>query len=209
MYEKLERVLYGAGGHARVVWDLATALQQPFGLIIDDDSAREGFFGHPVVSAQEIEWGEIGPFQFIVGIGMNQVRREKFLSLREEGGDPLKLIHPAAVVSEFVEIGKGSVLNALAAVNAGSRLGENVIINTSASVDHDCTINDHVHICPGVRISGTVTVGEGAFIGVGSSVVNNVRIGAWSFIGAGSVVTSDIPARVKAFGCPARIVDTF
>jgi acetyltransferase-like isoleucine patch superfamily enzyme len=50
--------------------------------------------------------------------------------------------------------------------------------------------------------------GHGARVGSGSVILGGVRIGEHALIGAGSVVTRDIPARMIAYGVPARVRTT-
>jgi acetyltransferase EpsM len=90
-------------------------------------------------------------------------------------------------------------------VNPAATIGENVILNTAASVDHDCVVADGAHIAPGVHLGGGVHIGRGAWVGIGATVRDHVTIGDECVIGAGAVVLQDIPARVVAYGVPARI----
>ena len=199
-------VIYGAGGHGKVVLDAALAggWNGPI-LLVDAAPAVPEIRGVTVQSLDRVEWAALRPFDFVCGIGTNSARRAVFQQCLDHGGEPVSIRHPSTVVSEDTKVDVGCFLAAGAIVNPGAVIGSNCIINTSASVDHDCRIGKHVHICPGVRLAGNVTVGDGTMIGIGSSVIQGVRIGARCVIGAGSVVVRDVPDDCVAFGVPARV----
>jgi len=50
-----------------------------------------------------------------------------------------------------------------------------------------------------------ITIGDNVWLGAGAIVCPGVRIGDDTVVGAGAVVTRDLPARVVAFGNPARV----
>ena len=128
--------------------------------------------------------------------------------LKNDGFDFDTIIHPSAVISQWVKIGEGTIITANVIITSQVTIGKHVILNLASTVGHDVSIGDFTNIAPGVNISGKVSIGEKSFIGTGTSIVEGVTIGSRSFIGAGSVVTKDIPDDVLAFGNPARIVRT-
>ena len=201
-------LLYGAGGHGKVVFDAARAAKVSFDVVADDDDGVIEFQGVEVMHPGHGQWSMPTTFAFIVAIGDNRRRANVFAELVHRGGTPHSVVHPRSTVSQDAAIGLGTLLCAGAIVNPGARLGVNCIVNTCASVDHDCEIGDHVHLCPGVRLGGQVVVGEGAMIGLGSVVLPGVSIGPWALVGAGSVVNRDVPPRVVAYGSPARVRHT-
>src|SRR5882672_10788406 len=147
-----------------------------------------------------------GISKIIFGFGNCQARLELSALARVKGFQLATVIHPRALVTVDVSVGRGTVILAGAIVNSATRIGENVIVNTSASVDHECTIEDGVHIGPGAHLGGKVLVGRATWIGIGATVKDRVSIGAGAIIGAGAVVISDIPDDVLAHGVPARVV---
>ena len=198
--------LYGAGGHARSVWEVIERQGLYEVVVVLDDAARGDFRGVPVLPGrQSLQAGDLGDSQGgFVAIGDNDVRRE--LSQLADAAELqlVTLVDPAATVARDVAVGDGSVVMPGVVVNVGSTIGRNAILNTSCSVDHDCTVDDYAHLSPGVHVSGECEIGSGAHLGIGVSVMQRIRIGENAVIGAGAAVLQDVGAGATAVGVPAR-----
>jgi UDP-N-acetylbacillosamine N-acetyltransferase len=205
-------VVYGAGGHARVVADLVRlgGAYTVVGFLDDVNRDRHGrpFEGAPILGgldrleglhAQGVRAGVVA-----VGDCAHRLRLADLLSLA--GFELPTFVHPGAIVARTAVVGPGSVLAAGAIVNPGAHVGAQVIVNTAASVDHDCVVADGVHIACGARLAGAVHIGSGTWIGLGALVKEHVRIGAGTIVGAGAVVLEDLPDGVVAYGCPAKVI---
>lgn len=197
-------VIFGAGGHGKVVLDAALAAGEKVTCLVDDDPGETELWGIRIRKCEEDFFTSLGDFDFIVAVGHNIKRSEIFQRLMSLGGVPKSVIHPRTIISKMSRISEGTVVCAGVVVNPGTHVGRNCILNTSASIDHDCEVGDHVHICPGVTFAGSVSVGEYTMIGTGSVVLPGVKIGERSVVGAGSVVVKDIPSGVVAYGNPAK-----
>jgi sugar O-acyltransferase (sialic acid O-acetyltransferase NeuD family) len=198
--------ILGASGHGKVIADIALLLGYTDVVFFDDAWPSKSSVGRwSVVGTTETLFSAMADFDaVIVGIGDNRIRLEKHALLAISGAPLVTLVHPAAVVSNFAQIGIGAVICAGAIVNVDAALGAAVVVNTGATVDHDCRLADGVHIAPGAHLSGDVHVGESSWIGVGACVKQGVHIGADVMVGAGSVVVSNIPDGVTVVGNPAR-----
>lgn len=190
-------IIIGAGGHGRVVSEIAK-LNGYEKIDFLDDSDKQTSVGK---EADYIKY--IGYNDFIVAIGNNTVRMKIQSDLIKNGANIVSLVHPNAIVSESVSIGKGTVVMAGAVINARAVIGDGVIINTCASVDHDCKIGDFSHISVGARICGTVVVGKCTWIGAGATVINNINICGGTMVGAGAVVIKNIDKNGTYIGVPA------
>lgn len=204
-------LVYGSGGHGKVVADAASSAGWRVIGFADDDPARAGtaVLGIPIVAiglAHVIEQCRQQDACAVVALGDNRARSRVFAELCAAGVELGTIIHARAWVAPSAVIGAGSVVFAGAVVNPAARIGHNAIVNTCASLDHDNLLGDHAHVAPGVHTGGTVTIGAGTMLGVGASVRHGIRIGEWSIIGVGSTVVADLPDRVMACGNPARAV---
>lgn len=199
-----ELVIVGAGGHAKVVIE-AALLQEKYqiiGLVSDSIQADGQLLGFTV--KRRIEEFEVSKPAFIVAIGDNKVRKEKFEHLVQSGYEPAIIVHPSALISRFSKIGAGSLICLRASVGADAEIAENVIINSAAIVEHECKIGAHSHISVGVNLAGLSKIGEGCFIGISSCTIPKIEIGPWSTVGAGSAVIRDLDANSLVGGVPAK-----
>lgn len=207
-------LIIGAGGHGRVVADIAKR-QGVYNILGFMDDNQTGIINGvpclgPIDSVESI-LQDVGTqsVDVVIGIGSNQIRKEVALRiskvLSQYGVSYATVVDPSAVVSSHAQLGHGTVVLPNAVVNANAFVGEHVIINTAATVDHDCCVQDFAHLSPGVHLAGDVWVGEGTHLGIGAVVIPGIRIGCWSIIGAGSVVVRDIPDGVTAYGVPCRV----
>ena len=203
-------IVYGAGGHGKVVLDILRQRGEEIAGFVDDGWRSLGgmVLGIPVLGGEEILDGgsRANVTHFVVAIGNNAVRAAKFASLRAAGIEPLNAVHPAAILAPDVVIGAGFQAMAGAIVNTCTVIGMNVILNTGSSVDHDCILEDDSFVGPGCHLGGTVVVGRGAFLGIGVSVAPGVSIGPEAVVGAGAVVLEDVQAGAFVAGVPARVI---
>lgn len=212
MSGKLPIVVFGAGGHALVVADILVQMGQYHivGFLADVNHERYGtkFAGVSILggSSKLNDLRADGVAYAIVAIGHCATRARIAEMLVLAGFGLVSAIHPRAYIAPNVEVGSGCVVAAQAAINPGCRLGANVIVNTGATVDHECEIGAGAHIGPGVNLAGKVDVGERAWIGIGSCVSDHISIGSDAFIGAGALVVRNIPAKMLAYGVPARVI---
>jgi sugar O-acyltransferase (sialic acid O-acetyltransferase NeuD family) len=200
-------IVFGAGGHAKVLLE-AIRLASPGAetAIIDDSGSASsaGLLGLPISGDRAWLGGNWPEAAVALGIGHNEARAAIADWLRSQGRSLATVIHPSATVSPSASIGSGAFLAAGAVVNAEARIGEGVILNTLASVDHDCDIGAFAHIAPGSRLCGGVRIGARTLIGAASVVIPKVSVGADAVVGAGSVVVKDVPAEARIAGSPAR-----
>ena len=205
-------IIFGGGGHAKVLIEGLRAGNSPLSFVIlDRDRSR---WGQPVLDV-----AIRGPFSllpqlvadgarfFLVGVGGvgdNGPRKDLFELGITHGLQPLAVRHPTAFCSQWANVGAGCQLLPGCIVNAGAELGRNVIVNSGAIVEHDCKIGDHVHVASGAVLASTVTVGAGAHIGCGAAVRQSITVGEGAVVGAGAVVVEDVPPHTTVVGVPAR-----
>ncbi len=190
-------MLYGAGGHAKVIAELAEINNYTDLVFCEDQPTKNRIWDYPVVS--KIDNKDI----CVIAIGSNTVRKKLAETVRNKF---LTLIHPKTQISKRASLGIGSVIMAGVTINSDVKVGKHCIVNTNASIDHDCIIGDFVHLSPNVALAGSVSVGEGTHIGIGACVIQGIKIGKWCTIGAGSVIINDVPDGYTVVGNPGRII---
>jgi len=207
-------LIWGAGGHGKVVADLVRACGCEIAGFVDGDPAKLGNVIEPggarvaafedELRARLADRAELpaGATVVVPAIGRNELRLRTIEAL----GDRIAqaLVHPAAPVSPSANLDAGTVVFAGAVVNAAARIGRGVIVNTAAVVEHDCQISDGAHISPGAVLAGGVIVGQRSWIGAGAVVIEGRRIGSNVTVGAGTIVVRDVPDGATVVGNPAR-----
>jgi sugar O-acyltransferase (sialic acid O-acetyltransferase NeuD family) len=204
-------VVLGGGGHGAVIIDILITGKAAVPIaVVDRDSALWGttVLDVPVTGGDEklADLAVNGATSFVIGVGStgNATPRQRLFKLAQKAGlQALTLCHPTAFVSKLAQLGEGSVVAAMAAVNTRATVGANVIINTGAIVEHDCVLGDHVHIATGAKLAGGVVVGDSAHIGAGAVVKEGIHIGADALVGAGAVVICDVAPKTTVVGVPA------
>jgi sugar O-acyltransferase (sialic acid O-acetyltransferase NeuD family) len=202
-------MVWGAGGHGKVVVDalLASKSWEVIG-ILDDDERKAGqkILGIPVIGsgrsvAKLMDKLDVGIVA--IAIGDNYVRDLKLQEARRYGLKATNVIHPTAHMSRFVELGEGVTILAGATINPGTTIEDNVCVNTAASIDHDNYLERSCHVFPNATLAGGVRVGAFAYVGLGAVVTPNVVIHRYSYVGAGAAAVEDVPEGVVVAGVPA------
>jgi len=205
----MKAIIYGAGEHGRVVLDILQVMGVDVIGFIDDTINLHGTAVNEVQvlgGFDTIDTEGAGDVKYIIALGDNTARDQKYQELKELRKQFINAIHPSAEISRNVRIGHGVVIAPKCVVNTDAVIGDNVIINTGAIVEHDNIIEDNAHIAPGVCMAGGVRVKKGATVGIGAIVLDDLTIGKNATVGAGAVVTRDVPDNALVVGMPAKIV---
>lgn len=144
--QKMKVIIVGAGGHGKVVADALLKENKYLLVGFADDQLAIGsmvFENYKVICIpEEIKNHGEG---FILAIGNNKIRAEKFNSLKRVSS-PITVIHPFSSIAADVILGAGTVVLAGTVINASAVIGENCIINSRSFIDHDTIIDNHSHI---------------------------------------------------------------
>lgn len=203
--------IFGTGGHARELGDIASELGYRVIYVARDQSELDAWT-FPGEAMLESDVGGHRNMVFTIGIGENAVRQK----LAQRFSDTLhfaNLIHPNATFGQrqrdAIESRQGVVVCAGVSFTNNIRVGDFTVFNRNATIGHDGIVDDFVNVAPGACISGNVHLGARCWIGTGA-VVNQgtadakLLIGADTIVGSGSVVIKACEPNAIYVGIPAK-----
>jgi carbonic anhydrase/acetyltransferase-like protein (isoleucine patch superfamily) len=132
---------------------------------------------------------------------------------REPDIDPTAYVHPDAVVIGDVRIGAeatvwpGAVLRGDGlpiVIGPRTSIQDGTVVHTTpflgTTVGADCVVGHLAHL-------EGCTIEDGALVGSGAIVLHQAVVGPGALVGAGAVVSprTQVPARAKALGVPAKV----
>ncbi|MEM9694064.1 MAG: NeuD/PglB/VioB family sugar acetyltransferase, partial [Myxococcota bacterium] len=213
-------IVYGAGGHGKVVADIVRTMPDATLLGFVDDRTPVGamVLGAPVLGSSGLDAPGLGADRWLrargaddgaevaLGIGDNHARERVAARCVEAGFALATLVHPTAAVSSAAVLAAGVVVMAQAAINPGAVVEEGAIINTGAVVEHDVRVGPYAHVSPHATLAGGASVGRLSHVGAGATCLPLTSIGEDVTVGGGAVVHRAVPDRVVTAGVPARIL---
>lgn len=166
-------IVYGGGGHAKTVLEMAQAIGgfHIAGIVDDNIPAGTLVLGVPVLGGRDalaglVERGIRLAANGVGGILDINVRVRLFELLEEVGLALPSLVHPRATVEPSAQVADGVQVFANAYVGSSAVLRARCMVNTGAIVSHDCEIGSYTHIAPGALLAGHVRVGERSLLGI-------------------------------------------
>lgn len=204
-------VVIGSGGFSKQVIEIIEQLNlinEEYKLlgIIDDNKSLVGTYvlGYEVIGDTDYikQFSEQKNIYGVIAIADGGVRKE--ISKKLNGIQWVNLIHPSAVVSDYIKIGEGNIICAGVVINPDFQMGNHSHINIGATLGHDVTMLEYVTVMPGSRISGNVTLKSNTMVGTGSTVIQGLTIEDNVVLGAGAVVTKNTEPNYLYKGVPAK-----
>lgn len=200
-------IIAGAGGHGKVLADIADKMEiYKYIAFLDDNESIKSVMGYPVIGTMDFSDFQKETDEIIVAVGNCHIRKKLQTKYESIGIKIATLIHPTAIIGSNVIIDSGTVIMAGVVINCDASIGKGNIINTCASVDHECMIEEFVHISVGTHLCGNVHVGKECWIGAGSVISNNISVCSECMIGAGAVVVKNIEKSGTYVGVPVRVL---
>lgn len=206
-------VIFGAGGHAKVIVDIIES--QPscelVGFIDDSLTVGTRILGHAVIGGKNSLPQLMRRYEFskgIIGIGDNYVRSKLVEEIYTIVADFefVNCIHKSANISNHCHVGVGNVVMPGVTVNASSAIGNHCILNTNSCLDHDCLMKDYSSLGPNASVGGGSEIGTLSYIGISATVFHKIIVGDNCVIGGGSVVRKDARDNSVNFGSPAKYI---
>jgi len=194
-------LIYGGGGHGKVIIDLVTALNryELIGVIDDRLPAGSQIMGLPVLGGTEtlLEMQQHGihlAINAVGGIGNFAIRQKVFDSLAQAGFTCPTVVHPTAFIEPSATLDDGVQVLSQSYISSDAKIGFGTVVNAGVVVSHDCILGKCVNLSPGAMLAGNVRVEDFAQIGMAATVNLDLKIGARSRIGNGATVKADVPA---------------
>ena len=158
-------LIVGAGGHGKVVAEIAEDCGYNYVAFIDDNSENA------IGKIDELENFKEEFMDAFIGIGNNKMRETLILRLKKSGFNIPTLIHPSAYVSKTCVIKEGTVIEPKAIINSRSIIGEGSIVSVGTIVDHDVEIGNFCHINAGAIIKAGAKISDCKKIEAGEVVL--------------------------------------
>ncbi len=133
---------------------------------------------------------------YIISLANQKLRLRLVETMKNEGLEPINVIHPMSMISPKVKMGVGIYVAAGAKVSVNATVGNHCMLNFDSTIGHDVILKDHVMINPGARISGHVIIGTRVLIGANSTIFQGKTIGNDVVIDAMTYVKQDIASNV-------------
>jgi len=204
-------IIVGAGGFGREVLAWSNAMA---------DAGKAWTFGgfieeapNALVNYKNVPIGIIGDFNdykpkegevFAMAIGDPKKKLKIAHGLVERGAKFVNIIHPTAIISDNVSMGRGCVLCPHAVISCDATLGDFVALNHKSGVGHDVRVGEGCTISSYVDLTGFVKLGRGVMVGSHAVVLPKVEVGDFAVVGAGAVVVRDVAAETTVYTLPAR-----
>lgn len=202
--------IVGAGTYAEVMSELAKMLGYNIIGYYDDNPDKIGQYimGKKILTRfSKFKEEEIANKNFIVAIGNNKKRYEICSLINDLGGITPSLIHPRALLSPSVKLGKAVYIQANAYIWTKVTIDDFCIISPNVVIAHHTHIGKACLISTGSIVGASVKINNKSFLGIGSIVITGVsEIGENSIIGAGALVLKDVQPDCVVVGSPARFL---
>lgn len=152
-------LILGAGGHGKVVREIALSLLdiegKPIYELVNflDDNSEEAIGRLRDIEKYKYEYQDA-----FCSIGNNIIRKQLLEQAMKLGYSVPVLIHPTAYISSSSKIEVGTVVEPKAIINANTVVQRGCIISVGAIIDHDVEIGEFVHVNAGaiVKAGGRV-----------------------------------------------------
>ena len=142
-------LIIGAGGHGKVVKEIAMSMQIDEERVYTDVSFLDDMAEEAIGKIDDLETLGAQFDEIFVAIGDNEIRKILFDKVESIGGYIPKLVHPTAYVSPTAIIEKGCIVEPKALINANTIVKRGCIISIGAIIDHNALLEEFCHVNAG------------------------------------------------------------
>ena len=159
-------LIIGAGGHGRVVYDIAR-MNGSYDRIafLDDNMINDSTYeviGRP---SDILNYKDEFNYAF-VAVGNAKIR-SKILDEIKNDFNIVTIIHPSASIAQSSCIDYGVYVGANAVINSNCRVEEGCIVGIGALIDHDCIISKYSYVNAGAIVRVNSHLNEYSLVSVG------------------------------------------
>ena len=140
-------------------------------------------------------------------IGNNKLR-VRFLSLANQlGYQTPNYIHPSAIISSSVVIGKGVYVLLNTSIMPYVTIQDYVMISMNANIAHHSVLEEGTFISTGVNFGASIVAHKYSYVGISATIMTGIKnLGEDCLVGAGAVVIKDVPDKAVVAGVPAKVL---
>lgn len=206
-------LIYGAGQIGAVVASVLRECGHQIDGFIDDREGAVGtsVAGLPVLGDRAWLLENHDGRTVCMGVGTIQARKSVAAFLDGAGIPTVGAIHPSAMISPEVNIGKDIVVGAGCVFYGNVSIGRGCYIGPSVTVSHDTVVGDWCLLSVGTVVGARVDVEDEVFVGTASTLMEpgfgelaRLRIGRGAIVGAGALVLREVPPGATVIGRPAK-----
>ncbi len=205
-------IIVGAGGFGRealyLLKQVTAYYNKPWkvkGFIDDNMDALNNVRCDYKVIGTIRDWEVSSDEVFVMGISSPKVKEQVANILKGRGARFLTLVHPMALISEYVQMGEGCIVGGRSVVGDCAVVGDFVNL-AGCMVGQDAKIGDYSTVTGFANVT-TAQIGRRVFVGSHAVVLNGRKVGDDAFVCAGSIVFSNVKSGVKVIGNPAKRMD--
>lgn len=141
----MKLIILGAGGHGKVVADIAQQINKYEEIFFLDDLSQ----GNNIIGkCEEYTKFKDEDVEMYPAFGNNRTRIEWEEKLETYGIKLAKIVHPLAIIED------GCIVMPYVIINTNVKIAKGCIINCGAIIDHDCVLNKGCHLAPGAIVKG-------------------------------------------------------
>lgn len=207
-------IVIGASGYGREIYDMIERIngeEKKYNVLgfIDDNEEIWGIRINTVEVLGGIDYVKENFYNITVyaamAIASADVKR-KIIKELDEYVEWETLIDPTAIVSNYCDIGKGTLIGAFNQIGPNSKVGNFCSLLYACSVGHDAVLEDYVSAMDYCDITGYDYLEEGVYLGSSVAILPDIRIHKNSVIGGGAVVVKDLSEQGTYTGVPAKLM---
>ena len=183
------------------------------GFAFDEASFNGSINGLPILcGTKEVysKYGSMNDVGFIFQMYRTDLMKDR-VALKDSYGIPLEkyhtFVHPNAVVSRSVKLGKGCIVLAGSVIMPNAVLGNFNSVLSCCTIGHDTILGHHNIFATHVAMGSGCHIGDRNFFGMNCTINTRAVIADDCFVGMASNVIRDLPSLSKVKGNPAKEYD--